>query len=80
MTGLFGFFLTNGDLQPLRDRITSLDIDIQILSKKNGELAARLEALEKYCYSLGGDVALLRRRNSNAADGNDVTTIHDVAS
>jgi uncharacterized coiled-coil protein SlyX len=53
---MFGF-LTKNDLIPLETKITDLEFEVKTQKQ-------RIEALEKFCYNMGGDVALLKRQVS----------------
>ncbi len=60
MKKMFGF-LTDNDLQPLRDRITDLEIELKLQKAENKGLLARLESLEIYCYNVSGFVSEFKK-------------------
>ena len=78
---VFGF-LQDGDLTPLRVKDIDLDMQLRIQKERNDNMKAevlrltdRVRDLEKYCYNIGGDVALLRRKviDNSDAEGFGIT-------
>lgn len=64
-------FLQDSDLQPLRDKITDLEFELKMQKETNSRLSeqisimnSRIQTLNDFCYNMGGDIALLYKKES----------------